>query len=72
MNTLKENFCPSCITIPLAMSGIGLTSLNSDSETSEKHKRKKKLMLYTGLVITLLSFLIGVYYLCYKQCNDCR
>lgn len=65
----KENFCPSCVTIPLAMSGVGLTSMAGGFDN---HKKKKKIILWIGIFTTIVSFIIGIYYICFKNCQECR
>ena len=69
----KENFCPSCLTIPLAMSGVGLSIYgDKGNQTDQNYRNKKKYILYIGILITVISFFISIYFLCFKQCKECR
>jgi hypothetical protein len=64
---IKENFCGACLSIPLAFAGIGVSSYGSNS--SKSHKTKKKI-IKIGLVISVISIIIGFYF--YLSCKECR
>lgn len=70
-NYIKENFCPSCLVIPLAVAGASATGVSVS--TSGKHKMRKKILLWSGIITIVLSIIIGVYYLMNKKtCTDCK
>lgn len=61
---IKEEFCPVCLIAPLAFSGVGTAAYG------ETHSNKKSLF-YVGIVITIISILIGLYYLYRNNNKDC-
>ena len=65
----KEDFCPVCVAVPLAMAGAGITGIGSTKDP-KKNKSTRNIMLIVGIIITLLSLIIGIIYL--KSCKDCR
>ena len=66
----KEEFCGACLAIPLAMAGVGVTA--SGAHQKGDHKKRKKIMLWGGIGITVLSVIIAVYFLFIKKCKECR
>lgn len=70
-NTIKEDFCPSCLVVPLAFAGVGATAAGTTA--SKKHKTMKKVLLYSGLITVLLTLLVGGYYIFFKKdCTECK
>lgn len=69
-NETKENFCPACIAIPLAMAGAGVSVASGNQKG--KHQQRKKIMLWGGIAVTVLSIIIAIYFLFIKKCKDCR
>ena len=65
----KEDFCPACVAVPLAMAGVGLTGAGS-TQDKKSNKKSKTIMLVIGLSITLISLVVGIVYL--TRCKDCR
>ena len=65
-NNSKEEFCGACLTVPVAFAGAGAASYGIKG----KHKKMKKIMLWSGLIITLLSIIISIYFL--FRCQKCR
>jgi len=66
----KEEFCPVCVAVPLAMaSGAGIAGIGSTKDP-KKNKKTRNIMLLVGIIVTLLSLIIGIFYL--KRCPDCR
>ena len=65
---IRENFCGACVAIPLALTGIGISA----SSGVGSYQKNKKIMLYVGLGITIISVLFAVYFLYIKKCTDCR
>jgi hypothetical protein len=59
---LKENFCPACVVIPIAMAsgGIGL-----------QDNGRNKLILWGSIIITILMIFIYIYYKYIKKCSTC-
>jgi|TARA_Y100000389_G_C17360532_1_gene463497 hypothetical protein len=64
-NDTKEDFCGACAAVPLALVGAGTAGLGT-----KKHGTTKKIMLWTGVGITVLSIIIVIIYL--AKCKDCR
>lgn len=66
---IKENFCPSCLVMPLAFVGTG--AVVASEQMSNKHKRWKKALVITGAV-TLVSLVLMLiwYYALKKGCNS--
>lgn len=61
----KEEFCGACAAVPLALVGAGTAGVGS-----KKHGTTKKIMLWTGVGITIISIIIVIIYL--TKCKDCR
>jgi hypothetical protein len=67
-NEVKENFCPSCLVMPLAFVGAG--AVVAGENVSNKHKRWKKGLLISGVfTLIVLLFLIVYYYVLKKDCG---
>ena len=63
----KEDFCGSCLTVPLALAATGGGIAGSSSLVDrQKHKKLKKTIFIVGIVVALLSILYSGYIL-YKQ-----
>ena len=67
---VREDFCPACLAIPLAMAGAGASVAGSNK--SAKFKLQKKVLLWGGIFTVLVSVAIVIYYICIKDCKDCR
>jgi len=71
----KENFCAPCATGVAALLGAsisGSTFIGSKKDR-EKQKKIRKILFWVGVGITLLSIVIGVYFLCRKEkCKGCE
>jgi ABC-type proline/glycine betaine transport system permease subunit len=63
----KENFCPACLAAPLAFTGLGATSIGATEEEKDNHK---KLLLWGGIIITIISILAYIYYK--RTCKECK
>jgi len=68
---IKENFCPACISIPLAFIGVGSSAYGA-SGSKKSHKTQKKIALYVGIVTIVISISIIVYYMWIAKCVNCR
>ena len=65
---IKEDFCPSCVVVPLAFAGVGVSAY---SQTNGQYKKQKKIMLWVGVGSVLVSLAIFVYFKYIKKCNEC-
>lgn len=61
----KENFCASCITVPLALVGGGMSVYGTTSDSKGKNKRLKKILLVSGII----TILFAVYFYTRKNCG---
>lgn len=64
---VKEDFCPSCLVMPLAFVGTG--AVVAGNQLPNKHKKWKKAMLISGVVTLVILILLLVYYFVFKK--DC-
>jgi hypothetical protein len=64
-NETKEDFCGACAAVPLALIGAGTAGVGT-----KKHGTTKKIMLWTGVGLTILSVIIVIIYL--STCKECR
>ena len=64
----REDFCGACIALPLAMAGAGLSV--SGGRKKGDFQKYRKLALWGGLGLVLISIIIGIYY--FKTCSSCR
>ena len=65
----KEDVCPVCVAVPLTMVGAGMTGVGSTKDP-KKSRKTRNILLGVGLTVTLVSLIIGLYYL--RTCKDCR
>lgn len=68
LHNSKEEFCGACLTVPIAIAGAGAASYGVKGRG--EHKKMKKIMLWSGLTITLLSIILAIYFL--FRCKQCR
>lgn len=68
---VKENFCGACLSVPIAFAGAGFTAYGSMS-TKDKHKKQRKIYLWTGIASICLSILIYLYFAKIKKCKECE
>lgn len=66
---VKENFCPACIALPVAFAGAGAGVYGAKNGSKGGYRKRKKMMLYAGIV-TVIASLIAYYYL--KNCKSCK
>ena len=64
---VKEGFCGACLAIPVALAGVGAAGVGAKKGS---HDKMKKVMLWGGIAVTLISALIAVIYL--SKCKNCR
>jgi len=70
-NEIKEDFCPACVAIPLAIAGVGYGT-NKCANSKNNYKMQQKILLWTG-VIMIISIIIIIYFSIYKgkDCKEC-
>jgi Na+-driven multidrug efflux pump len=66
---VKEEFCGLCMAVPLAFAGVGASAYGTSSSRG-KHKSKKKIALYVGIIAIIISLIIAAYY--WFSCKKCR
>lgn len=66
---IREDFCPSCLAVPLAFAGVGASAYGS--QTNGGDKNKKKVFLYIGIGSFILALLIWIYFKKIKKCYEC-
>lgn len=67
----KEDFCPSCLVVPLALAGAGAATVGGTGK--DKHKKWKKALLISGVVTIVITLLIIFYFFVLKKdCNKCK
>ena len=68
----KETFCGACLAVPLALAGAGMAGIGSkkDDKNIKSTKKYKKIMLWSGMTITLIGIIVALVYL--RTCKDCR
>jgi arginine exporter protein ArgO len=64
----REDFCAACVTAPLAFLGAGVAGAGANKKGS--HKRTKQILLWGGIVFTLLSLAVALYF--WRKCDTCR
>ena len=70
MTEIRENFCPVCLAAPLAMAGVGVTTVGATEEENKKKEKQKHIMIWGGVILTILS--IGGYFYFRRTCKDCK
>lgn len=66
---IKEGFCGACIAGVAAMAGAGASSYGTSSKG--KHKQRKKILFWSGVLTVLVSAAVIIYYLYIKKCEEC-
>jgi hypothetical protein len=64
---VKEEFCGACLAIPAALVGLGAAGAGSKKGG---HSKMKKMLLWGGITVTLVSAIVAVIYL--MKCKNCR
>lgn len=64
---IKEEFCGACLTIPFALAGAGAVGMGAKKGSN---KKMKKMLLWGGISVTLISLLIAFFYL--RTCKSCQ
>ena len=69
---IREDFCPSCLIVPLAFAGVSATTAGS-VVSKKKHKKMKLALLISGMLTVILSIGMIVYYnMNKKDCKSCK
>jgi hypothetical protein len=63
---IKEEFCGACLAAPLAILGVGAAGVGT---TKGGHNKTKKVMLWVGVSITILSLIITLFFM--FTCSKC-
>jgi hypothetical protein len=66
-NQVREDFCPSCVLIPLALAGAGTAAVGANAKG--KYQKYRKLMLWVGIIVTIVSLLLTWWFL--TRCKQC-
>jgi len=65
MEDTKEDFCCACAAVPFAIAGVAGAGVGS-----KKYGTSKKIMLWGGISMTIISIIIVIIYL--SNCKECR
>jgi hypothetical protein len=65
---IKEDFCGSCVAIPLALLGAGAAGFGANQKGG--YKKTKQILLWGGLGLTLVSIIVAIIFL--MKCKNCR
>ncbi len=61
---IREDFCPACVAVPLALAGAG-TSKTTQGKTSTM----SKIIFWLSIIITILSIVVAIWY--FTRCKEC-
>lgn len=64
----NEPFCMACLAVPFAFAGAGTSAYGAKGN----HRKKKKIVFWIGVSLTLISLLIALYYLFIAKCSECE
>lgn len=65
MKEIREDFCGMCMAVPIALAGAGVAG----ASTKEQYKKRKSIMMWTGVVVLLVSIFMMWYY---RDCKSCK
>jgi len=64
----KEDFCGICLAVPLVLLGTGMSAVGARG----RHRKMKKIMLWTGVGTAAVAILLAMFYLIFKKkCKPC-
>ena len=67
---VKEDFCPVCLAVPLALMSSG-AAISSDQKGTTKDTKRN--LRYLSIFLLIIAIMIGVYVSQNKdKCNSCR
>ncbi len=61
---IREDFCPACVAVPLAMAGVG-----TGKSASGKQSVFSKIIFWLSIIITILSIIVAIWY--FTRCEEC-
>lgn len=61
---IREDFCPACVAVPLAMAGAG-----TSKSASGKQSVLGKVIFWLSIIITVLSIIVAIWY--FTRCKEC-
>jgi hypothetical protein len=67
---IREDFCGACVAAPLALAGSGFIFYNSKNSSRKNYKLQKKISIWVGVIMIIISLAIAFYYL--KSCDRCK
>ena len=67
---VKEEFCGACVAGITALLGAGAVGTASAGDR-RKNKKRKAVIFWVGVSITVISILVALYILFVKKCNEC-
>lgn len=65
---VKEDFCPPCLMVAPMLLGAGTAV--AGSQAKGKYQKYRKIMLWTGIITTILSILAALWFL-KSPCKQC-
>jgi len=63
---VKEEFCGTCLALPLALAGAGAAGVSS----SDNNDKTKKILFWGGISITIVSIIATIIFL--RRCKTCK
>ena len=64
----KEDFCGICLAVPLVLVGPGMSAAGARG----RHRKTKKIVLWTGVATSVFAILLAMFYLIFKKkCKPC-
>lgn len=61
---IREDFCPACVALPLAMAGAGTSKGASGKQTV-----LGRVIFWLSIIITVLSIIVAIWY--FTRCEEC-
>ena len=61
---IREDFCPACVAVPLAMASVG-----TSKGASGKQSVLGKVIFWLSIIITVLSIIVAIWY--FTRCEEC-
>ena len=65
----REDFCGACVAGVAALVGAG--AAGSTAGDRKNNKKRKKIIFWIGISITIVSILVAIYFLFIKKCEEC-
>lgn len=61
---IREDFCPACVAVPLAMASAG-----TSKGVSGKQSVLYKIIFWLSIIITVFSIVVAIWY--FTRCEEC-